>query len=66
MSTTQQYETNDLVVTCLACGASSLTKDKDRIIHYKGCGGVKEIEKWDKYYSDPEKWNERYPKPRWL
>ena len=51
---TKQYEIDELVAICLACGAHTLTRDPKKIVHHKSCGGVKEIEKWDKYYSDPE------------
>ena len=45
---------DDIVATCLTCGAYSLTRKPEDIPHYSGCGGVAEVEKWDKYYSDPE------------
>ena len=49
----EQYSVDDIVATCLACGAYSLTRDPWEIVHYPGCGGLKEIEKWDRYYSSP-------------
>ena len=48
------YSIDDVVVTCNACGAYSLTRKPEDIKHHSGCGGIKEVEKWDKYYSDPE------------
>ena len=50
----EQYSVDDIVATCNACGAYSTTGDPWEIVHYSGCGGIKEIEKWHKYYSSPE------------
>lgn len=41
------------IVVCNACGAHTLDGDSSHIKHYPNCGGVAEIEKWNKYYSDP-------------
>ena len=51
---TELYTTDDLVTTCNACGAFTLTRKPEDIKHYPGCGGLAEVEKWNKYYSDPE------------
>jgi len=48
------YHTDDLVASCIACGAHTLTRNPKLIIHYPNCGGIKEVTKWDKYYNDPE------------
>lgn len=48
------YHVDDLVASCNACGAFTLTRDPKDIQHYPGCGGIKEVEKWERYYSDPE------------
>lgn len=49
------YSVDDVVVTCLACGAFCLVDRKPwRIKHYPGCGGPAEIEKWDRYYAQAE------------
>lgn len=50
----EQYSIDDVVATCSACGAYSLTRDPWEIKHYLGCGGIKEIEKWDRYYNGLE------------
>ena len=42
-----------VVISCKACGAYTLTHNPKNIEHYAVCGGAAEIEKWDKYYSDP-------------
>lgn len=49
------YTIDDLVATCNACGAFTLTREPKDIKHYLGCGGLAEVEKWNKYYSDPER-----------
>ncbi len=51
----EQYEINDTVATCLACGAYSLSKNPQEIEHYPGCKGINEIKKWDDYYAGPER-----------
>ena len=51
------YSIDDLVATCNACGAYSLSRNPNNIKHYLGCGGIEEVKKWDKYYNDPE-WRE--------
>ncbi len=50
----EQYSIDDVVATCNACGAYSLTREPWNIKHYSGCGGIKEIKKWDDYYSSDE------------
>lgn len=44
----------DGVISCNACGAYTLTGVPANIKHHPSCGGLAEIEKWEKYYSDPE------------
>lgn len=48
------YTVDDVVASCNACGAYTLSRIPKHIKHYQGCGGVAEVEKWDKYYSNPE------------
>ncbi len=48
------YSIDDVVASCNACGAYTLSRDSKLIEHYPTCGGIKEIEKWDRYYSDSE------------
>lgn len=48
------YNIDDVVASCMACGAYSLTRNPKKIEHYPSCGGLAEIEKWEEYYSDPE------------
>ena len=55
----EQYSIDDVVATCLACGAYSLTRDPWEIKHYAGCNGIKEIKKWDDYYSS-DGWREAH------
>lgn len=48
------YHIDDLVASCNACGAYTLTRNPTYIRHHPSCGGTAEVEKWDKYYSSPE------------
>jgi len=47
------YTIDDVVATCNACGAYTLSRDPARIKHHPGCGGLVEVEKWDRYYDSP-------------
>jgi len=38
------------IYCCNACGASSPLKGFE---HYKSCGGLAEVKKWEDYYNDP-------------
>ena len=42
------------IVVCNACGAHTLNGNIKDIKHYQDCGGVAEINKWNKYYSTRE------------
>lgn len=44
------YHIDEIVASCIACGAYTLTRNPKLIIHYPNCGGIKEVTKWDKYY----------------
>lgn len=48
------YSVDDIVASCNACGAYTHTRNPKDIKHYLNCGGLAEVEKWDKYYSDPQ------------
>ena len=52
--TSKLYTVDDIVASCNACGAYTLTRDPKLIKHHPNCGGLPEIEKWDRYYNDPE------------
>lgn len=52
--TNKLYSIDDLVASCNACGAYTLTLNPNDIKHYCNCGGILEVERWSKYYSDPE------------
>ena len=45
------YSIDDIVASCNACGAYSLTRKPEDIKHYKRCCGIAEVGKWDKYCS---------------
>jgi len=47
------------IYSCNACGAYG---SKENIEHSKNCGGQKEIDKWDKYYSSQE-WIDAHDQP---
>ena len=47
------YHVDDIVASCNACGAYTLTRNPKDIKHYPNCSGLAEIKKWDRYYSDP-------------
>jgi len=51
------YHVDDIVASCNACGAHTLTRNPEDIKHYPNCGGLAEVKKWDRYYSDPS-WQE--------
>jgi predicted RNA-binding Zn-ribbon protein involved in translation (DUF1610 family) len=51
---TELYHVDDIVASCNACGAYTLTRDPKLIKHCPNCGGIKEVVKWREYYSDPE------------
>ena len=48
------FHIDDIVASCNACGAYTLTRNPKNIKHYPTCGSIAEVKKWDKYYSDPE------------
>lgn len=48
------FTVDDVVATCNACGAYTLSKNPERIKHYPSCGGLAEVKKWEDYYSTPE------------
>ena len=52
--TSQLYSVDDIVASCNACGAYTLTRDPKNIRHHPNCGGLAEVKKWERYYSDPE------------
>ena len=58
------YHIDDIVASCNACGAHTLTRNPKDIKHYPSCKGITEVKKWDKYYSDPE-WAEAFQESRW-
>ena len=40
------------IISCNACGASTIDGNRNNIKHYKTCGGVKEMKKWERYYEE--------------
>lgn len=51
---TDLYSIDNVVASCLACGAYTLTRKPSDIEHYSICGSVCEIEKWDRYYNNTD------------
>lgn len=54
MTDDKLYHVDDVVASCNACGAYTLSRVPARIKHYPNCGGLAEVKKWTKYYDDPE------------
>ena len=50
--TTELFSVDDIVATCLACGAYSITRRPIDIRHHSTCGGFQEVRKWEEYYAD--------------
>lgn len=55
MTNTELYHIDDIIASCNACGAYTLSRDPSHIKHYPGCGGLREVKKWDDCYSSPER-----------
>ena len=40
----------DGIVSCNACGAHTCDGNPEHIKHHASCGGIAEVEKWERYY----------------
>lgn len=40
------------IISCNACGAYTIDGEEEHIKHYPNCGGLAEVEKWERYYSE--------------
>lgn len=45
-------DVGDGIISCNACGAYTIDGNQEHIEHYPNCGGLAEVEKWERYYDE--------------
>lgn len=42
----------DGIISCNACGGYTTDGKQEHVRHYLSCGGLAEVEKWERYYDE--------------
>jgi len=42
----------DGIISCNACGAYTIDGNQEHISHHHNCGGLAEVEKWERYHDE--------------